>query len=83
MLVSYIRDEKRNPTGCVVAVGKGQIGVSLCRKGDSFCKKLGREIAEGRARSGHHIPLLTSGKLQKTVLAAVTDMSVRVDKYYK
>jgi len=54
-LVQYIRDEKNQPFGVVVALvvdGEVRLGVSVCNKKDKFNKKLALEIAVGRATVG-------------------------------
>jgi len=51
-LIFYIRDKKHNPYGVLLAKKNGNsvsIGYSLCCKKDTFNKKMGRLIAEGRA----------------------------------
>lgn len=48
MLVQYIRQGNK-PFACVVAIGAGQVGWSLCHPKDSFNKKRAVEIASGRA----------------------------------
>ena len=49
VLVHYLRDCLRQPFGCVVAIDKDNIGVSICNPKDRFVKKFAREIAFGRA----------------------------------
>lgn len=51
-VVFYVRDKKRNPYGVLLAKKNGNqilIGFAFCCPKDSFDKKLGRKIAEGRA----------------------------------
>lgn len=50
MLVKYVRDCFGNPVGCVVAIGPGQVGYSMCSPKDHFRKDKARLIAIGRAR---------------------------------
>lgn len=49
ILVHYLRDEYRNPFGCIVMIDKENIGVSICNPKDRFVKKFARNIAIGRA----------------------------------
>jgi hypothetical protein len=48
MLIKYIKKDK-TPIGVIVAVDKNKIGLSLCNKKDKWNKKLGIQIAKGRA----------------------------------
>lgn len=53
-IVFYVRDKKRNPYGILLAKKNGDnvsIGFAFCCPKDSFDKKLGRTIAEGRANA--------------------------------
>lgn len=55
ILIQYIRDEKNQPFGVVVATsnnGNFSLGWSVCNKKDTFNKSLALEIAIGRAMSG-------------------------------
>ncbi len=54
MIVKYIRNEKNEPYGCMVAVGKNRIGWSLCNNKDTFSKELGKMIATERAKREPH-----------------------------
>ncbi len=54
-LISYYRDKKNNPRGVLVAIpsesdGGFNIGFAQCRKTDKFSKKMGLNIALGRAK---------------------------------
>lgn len=49
MLVKYVRDEDRNPVGCIVSLDKNLLGWSLCSPQDKFSKKIAKKIAIGRA----------------------------------
>ncbi len=57
-LVKYLRHFTSNgdlvPWGCVVAIGPGQVGWSMCHEKDNFNKKLARTIAAGRAAYNHN-----------------------------
>ena len=74
MLVSYVRDEKRTPVGCIVAIPDEilgfKIGYSLKAPSDQCDKKLAQRIAIGRAEVFH--PLVVEDDL--------LDM---VEKYYE
>lgn len=53
-LISYSRTKHGDPHGVIVAVPRGHsgdfnIGYAQCRKGDKFSKKMGLNIALGRA----------------------------------
>lgn len=53
MLVRHIRSAwDRSPVATIVAVDRDHIGISVCCGRDHFSKKIGREIAAGRARFG-------------------------------
>ena len=52
MIIRYLRDKDGRPHGCVIRTDDGRIGWSLCMKKDTFVKKLGRKIAQGRAENG-------------------------------
>lgn len=51
MIVQYIRDEKRNPFGVVVATSPNNIGYSICNPKDHFTKKKAKAVALTRAQS--------------------------------
>ena len=51
MLVKYVREGSRM-VGCVVAIGAGQVGWSVCNPSDRFNKDLAVKIASGRAEKG-------------------------------
>lgn len=52
MLVKYVREGSRM-VGCVVAIGAGQVGWSICHPSkNKFNKDLAVEIASGRAEKG-------------------------------
>ena len=57
-LVTYYRDKKNNPHGVLVAIPSGDnggfnVGFAQCRKTDKFSKKMGLNIALGRAKVEH------------------------------
>lgn len=53
MLVSYVRDYygDARPVATIVAIGPDNIGIAICNGKDAFNKKLGRHIAEERAKT--------------------------------
>jgi len=78
MLVSYVRNKKREKIGVVVAIYRDQVGWSLCRtKLDRFDKDLGLRIAYGRAITG------SATKPPTTVMKTYNDMMDRSKAYYK
>lgn len=78
VLLSYVRDKRGQPRGCLAAsvdeVGQIGLGWSLCRRGDNYAKLLGRTIAVGRLRSSLSRP---GGEWQPGVLAGMPN-SLRV-----
>ena len=54
-LISYSRNKQGEPKGVIVAIPRGNggdfnIGYAQCRKTDKFSKKMGLNIALGRAK---------------------------------
>lgn len=82
-LISYIRDENGVPFGCVAAVSKTQLGVSLCNKQDTFHKNVGRELAIGRAVCNHNHSFHVPVSRQQAVVSALAKMAERAERYYK
>lgn len=60
-LCEYIRNENREPIGCVVAIDRDCIGVSLLNPKDRFNREVARNLAAGRALSGV-VPDITGKK---------------------
>lgn len=93
MIVQYIRDNLRNPTGVVVADvvkmfdGSFEIAVgwSRCNKKDRFNKKRGKEIALGRATAKNSIESLKDEFMQlpTEICIAIASIVNRAGKYYK
>jgi hypothetical protein len=85
MIVQYVRDEDYNLIGTVVAIDKNKIGVSQCNPRDNFNKKLGTEIAKGRAATRRHdwIQYVTLDKSDYfyPVVQKVLDRSRKYFKY--
>lgn len=79
ILVQYVRDNKRRPIGVVAAVGKNQVGWSKCSKKDQFSKKIGCDMAIGRAKTR----LVQSTIIPQSVTKDVEKMLLRAEHYYK
>jgi len=61
--IMYERDEKNRPvvTRCLLYDGERfAFGQALCSKKDNPCKKIGKAIAEGRAKKALNQPLFFS-----------------------
>lgn len=70
MKIHYLRNvHSRKPFGCQVTLSDGRSGISLCNPKDTFNKKFGRRIAEGRALKSEPgvilLPPIESDKLMK------------------
>ena len=79
MIYEYVRDRNGHPLGVVVALGKKDVGWSLCNKKDKFDKEFGLMIAKGRA-----IKTKTKHKfIPKTVLPYIHKMEDRAKRYFK
>lgn len=85
-LVKYIRNEKGEPRGVVVAIRNGDevnYGYSLCHSTkDKWSKDKGVKIAERRAYAKEYL-LPRVPKTQKVVEEAFRHISNRAVKYYK
>lgn len=85
MLVQYIRDQKNQPIGCMVAVlydnGHITIGVSLHNPKDKWDRSLARQIAIGRAYCGGVMPYIPDSKAQY-VEEGMRMMIRRASKYF-
>lgn len=80
MLVKYLRNENRIPYGCVVAVGPGMVGYSVCNPKDKFNKELGRQIAIGRANHDLTDYLSIRNRVPHSLIPVVLDEVVEMDK---
>ena len=49
IVIRYIRDEQKRPYGVIVGMPNGDLGCSLCNKGDKWDRDYGKELAIGRA----------------------------------
>ena len=50
MLIKHIRDVNRNPVATIVG-HNGKVGIAVCSVKDNYSKKIGIDIASGRAKS--------------------------------
>ena len=81
MLVEFIRNENREPVGCVVAIDRDCIGVSLLNPKDKFNREVARNLAAGRALSG--IVPDVRGRKEEVVERAIRRMASRAYLYFK
>ena len=81
MLVEFIRNENREPIGCVVAIDRDCIGVSLLNPKDKFKREVARNLAAGRAITG--IVPDVRGKKEIVVERAIRRMASRAYRYFK
>jgi len=82
MLVKYVRDEKNRPVATIVALSPEHIGVAICCKKDSFNKKRGRAIAEGRAHKSTSPIIPERDGLPKAIESEVIRMGERAARYW-
>lgn len=84
-LISYIRNNKGEPKGVVVAVREGDevfYGYSLCSPKDKWNKKQGVKIATARALARiYNLP--KSSKSCEQIVDSVQRLSNRAVKYFK
>ena len=81
MIYEYVRGGYRRKRGIVCALGKKDIGWSLCNKkvGDVFDKELGLRIAQGRA-----LKIVPDGNaVPPSVKSTFDKMKIRAKKYFK
>lgn len=86
MLIHYIRDENYVPFGVVVAEnldGNVRYGVSLCKPGDKWDRKLGQKIALGRLQAGVTLPYNVPSKKISAVLSSLRDTRERSKRWFK
>ena len=81
MLIEYIRTEDRQPIGCIVAIDKNSIGISLLNPKDEFDKNLAKKIAIGRAELGifPNVP----AKKEQLVERYIQRIADRAGRYFK
>jgi len=82
-LVTYVRDLEGRPFATIVATGRGQLGVATCRPNDKFTKKLGREIATGRALKGVELEACYPETEKCVFEYQIEIMKERSRKYFK
>uniref|UniRef100_A0A6M3LD00 Uncharacterized protein n=1 Tax=viral metagenome TaxID=1070528 RepID=A0A6M3LD00_9ZZZZ len=87
MLIKYVKDNRGQRIGVVVAIDKDRIGWSKCNfsKGDKFDKKRGRYIAEKRA--GKYIYdddfyFFTNHKIPNILHGDILEMVDRAENYF-
>lgn len=76
MLVKYLRNANGRRVGVVVAVGAGQVGWSVCRKGQEYNDESGLDIAVVRAK------MLFGAIGEPTRKDITTNISVELDKMF-
>lgn len=81
MLIEYIRNQDREPVGCIVALDRTSIGISLLNPKDTFNRNLAKKIAIGRAELGV-VPEIPQEK-EDLVENAIYRMALRAAKYFK
>lgn len=84
MIYKYIRDQKQNRVGVVVALDNEHIGYSLCNRshGDHFDKLKGLEIAIGRAEK-HPITIVNVLSVSPSARTECLKMLGRASNYFK
>jgi len=85
-LISYSRDKKGNPRGLLVATkigsnGNFNIGYAQCRKTDKFSKKMGLNIALGRAEFDTSVHSLDN--MPHNLRKMLPSFIQRCERYYK
>lgn len=81
MLCEFIRNKNREPIGCVVAVDRDCIGVSLLNPKDKFNREVARNLAAGRALSG--VLPDVRGRKEEVVEKAIKRMARRAYRYFQ
>jgi hypothetical protein len=79
MIYEYVRDRNGHPLGVVVALGKKEVGWSLCNKKDRFDRDFALKIASGRAMHSN----IKRNKIPKKILPTLDKMEDRAKRYYK
>jgi len=89
MIVQYVRDEKRNPIGAVVALSPTKVGFSLCHPRDKWDRKIGLKIAEGRAKQyglediQEYLKRKVPYNKSNLLFYVLRNVVERAEKYYK
>ena len=76
-IYEYVKDKHGHRRGVVYAVGKGEVGWSLCNHLDRFNRDLGIKIAQGRAINGF------KDEIPNEVRYTYEKMKDRAKRYYK
>ena len=91
MLVKYMNDKRGKRRGVIVCSGprdyinrddKFLIGMAFCRPAETFRKKLGIDIAHGRAEMGTH-PKTIPAEMVATACLEWDRMVDRARKYFQ
>lgn len=81
-IIKYVRDRKGKPRGVIVATKveetRYSIGWSLCNPADSFNKRMGLQIAIGRATA-----LADLMEMPPSLHSHLGDMVKRANRYFK
>ena len=79
MIYEYVRDRNGHPLGVVCALGKKDIGWSLCNKKDRFNKDFGLKIASARAVRSR----IKRKDIPRRIIPILEKMEERAKRYYK
>jgi hypothetical protein len=79
MIYEYVRDKHGHRKGVVCALGRKDIGWSLCCKRDKFDKDFGLMIAQARAVRSR----IKKKNIPRVILPYLEKMEGRAKKYYK
>jgi hypothetical protein len=87
-LITYNRNKNGDPVGVLVAKkqdgdGSFTIGYSQCRKGDTFSKKMGLNIALGRCERFDAKYFNNIDSMPHTLRKMLPDFIRRCERYYK
>lgn len=82
MLVQHVRDSKGKAFATVVATGLNKVGAAICNKKDVFRKKIGIQIAKGRAEADTKPKMRTTSSKAWKVAQAVVAMGFRSEQYF-
>jgi len=79
MIYEYVRDGHGHRLGVVCALGRKDIGWSLCNKKDRFNKDFGLMIAQARAVHSR----IKKEDIPRKIIPILEKMEKRAKKYYK
>lgn len=86
ILVSYLRDSRNVPFGCVVGDKFGRVGVSICNPKDRFNKRMAKAYAAENRKVNQPAPMprrkIDGVELTTLVSRAIQRMEGRIQKYY-